>query len=402
MSAAQLAESLNSNFSEVGTGGGSSSQGQNRRVLRILHWNMGCWAIGASGSTMITTEEYLAIQSKKWKYKLSQLSPDILMACEYMEVFAGAGNKYKNVPNVFSTQTVTVDVSGYYTDTLYIFSGHLVIYSATENKYKLMPMTVSGNGRTYDSMPTGYVPFGVITTQYQYQTSHTTKSLSVATSGWLNEDELSPLHTTEIKTANTGFEYQTGLSSSVLTKDEILGDFPYVYEGGRLADYMGQCFATNQQLWNPQRVAYTSESNRCYIRAELNIGNPAGKKTITLIETHLSWENDEYRASQLQELKTLADSLDRVIIAADFNVDSSSEYEIFTSAGGYTMLNHGSWGDIPTYPATGLSKGIYTSAKPTIPIDNIIVKGCTLSNVQVIDDASLTDHCGIMCDVIIN
>lgn len=56
---------------------------------------------------------------------------------------------------------------------------------------------------------------------------------------------------------------------------------------------------------------------------------------------------------------------------------------------------------INTYPATGVAPTGHTNGFPNLAIDNIIVKGMEIVGAQVIDDGTLTDHCGVVCDLVL-
>jgi hypothetical protein len=73
-------------------------------------------------------------------------------------------------------------------------------------------------------------------------------------------------------------------------------------------------------------------------------------------------------------------------LAGDFNVASASEYDTFKTAG-YVMANHGYLGDITTQPAKSACA------------DNIICKGFSINNIQIIEDLTVTDHKGIYADL---
>ena len=85
-------------------------------------------------------------------------------------------------------------------------------------------------------------------------------------------------------------------------------------------------------------------------------------------------------------------TFDHVIICADWNVGSSSEYTIFTK-NGWKPANMGYLGEIKTYPA---------GETPTHAIDNIICKGVNVKQVGIINDDELSDHCCIWADIIID
>jgi endonuclease/exonuclease/phosphatase family metal-dependent hydrolase len=114
---------------------------------------------------------------------------------------------------------------------------------------------------------------------------------------------------------------------------------------------------------------------------------------VKVVSTHLDWNQGEngapYRAIQIQELIEAFKNDKYVIMCADWNVGKTDEYDAFFKAG-YDMANHGYLGDILTYPA---------GSKLRSYLDNIITKGFAISNVKVINDAMLSDHCLIKADL---
>jgi len=128
---------------------------------------------------------------------------------------------------------------------------------------------------------------------------------------------------------------------------------------------------------------------RYYLTTDILLGND----TVKCVSTHLDWSQGEhgdgYRAIQIQELIDAFDSYPYVILCADWNVGNASEYDAFTQAG-YRMANHGSVGDLPTFPAGDALRS---------PLDNIIVKGFVPSRVEVYNEPTLSDHCLIRTDL---
>ena len=115
---------------------------------------------------------------------------------------------------------------------------------------------------------------------------------------------------------------------------------------------------------------------------------------VKVVSTHLDWNQGEngapYRAIQIQELIDTFKNDKYVIMCADWNTSNgTSEYDAFIKAG-YDMSNHGYLGDILTYPA---------GSNPRSYLDNIITKGFAHSNVKVINNAMLSDHCLIKADL---
>lgn len=103
---------------------------------------------------------------------------------------------------------------------------------------------------------------------------------------------------------------------------------------------------------------------------------------IKLVMTHLAFDsnNTQIAANQIAELVEKFGSYERVILMGDWNAGISS-LEPFVTAG-YTIGNDG-------------SLLTYTDTNPQSPLDNIIVKGVSISNVQIIRTSGLSDHCPI-------
>lgn len=80
---------------------------------------------------------------------------------------------------------------------------------------------------------------------------------------------------------------------------------------------------------------------------------------INFINTHLSFENEEWRARQFIFLATYVKKLDNFIIVGDFNTHVFEEYAVIENA---TLLNN-EQRSVLTFPSTGLTKSI----------DNIVV-----------------------------
>lgn len=168
--------------------------------------------------------------------------------------------------------------------------------------------------------------------------------------------------------------------------------------------YVCNAILAKGTLSNGTTVNYTQRGQAMNYRvAELTIAD----KTVKLVTTHLDWTQNEnyavYRAAQIQQLINTFKNEPYVIIGGDFNVDASSEFEPFKT-NGFSMLNHDQLGDICTYPASGAN--VYNTninnkygASPEIVLDNIIFKGFSISNVQLIDEGTLSDHCGIIADL---
>ena len=106
-----------------------------------------------------------------------------------------------------------------------------------------------------------------------------------------------------------------------------------------------------------------------------------------VVATHLepNWPENHavMRAAQMRELLEAVGDFPRVIIGADWNVDSPDEWKVLEEAG-FAMANDGS---LPTA----------FSWDPKMAIDNVIVRGFAVSDVRVHTDKRLSDHCLLSC-----
>ena len=177
--------------------------------------------------------------------------------------------------------------------------------------------------------------------------------------------------------------------------------YPYSSVGTKNG-YACNAVISKSALGGGSSVNYTSRGQLMYYRMDTIV---VGGKTVKLVATHLDWSQNEtyagYRAAQIQQLITAFKNEPYVIIAGDFNIDATSEWDTFVN-NGFSIVNHGDLGDIFTYPATGaneLATAIADRPFPDKALDNIIVKGFRIGNVRLVDEGTLTDHCGIMADL---
>lgn len=192
----------------------------------------------------------------------------------------------------------------------------------------------------------------------------------------------------------------------------VFSDFPYSDTTHTSGDFREYAIKSNFKLESVEDVHYTTEgiTNHNFKVTTIKFGN---KWTIALIECHLyytgSYNSDKvYRAAMMEEIIDYVEdnNYDRVVICGDFNngkpndtaEEGPHEYDVFLGAG-YRMLNCDILPRFNTYPATGVAPTGHTNGFPNLAIDNIIVKGMEIVGAQVIDDGTLTDHCGLVCDL---
>lgn len=163
---------------------------------------------------------------------------------------------------------------------------------------------------------------------------------------------------------------------------------------------------------------------KCYARyATITVKG----KSVIIASTHLNWAQNAdavtSRTAEIQSLISWLSSYPYVILMGDFNTDGiykasgektpeerlagADDFDPFITAG-FTLANHGAWGDIKTAPATDARQDT-GHLVPRSYLDNIIVKGFTMDNLQLLDLAangpntvdvgSITDHCVLVCDL---
>jgi len=177
---------------------------------------------------------------------------------------------------------------------------------------------------------------------------------------------------------------------AIKARDAILSNYHEVQEGPQYDYNCNAIFSNGFEVLSTDTVMFTKMvQTRYYLVSTMRMDGDIVK----VVSTHLDWNQGEngapYRAIQIQEIIEAFKNDKYVILCADWNVGKTSEYSAFTKAG-YEMANHGYLGDLLTYPA---------GSSPRSCFDNIITKGFAISNVKVINDAMLSDHCLIKADL---
>jgi endonuclease/exonuclease/phosphatase family metal-dependent hydrolase len=186
----------------------------------------------------------------------------------------------------------------------------------------------------------------------------------------------------------------------ILAKDAIFPIYPYYNENSRpsASNYNWDAMFSRFPLKNVTRkyFATTLQAGRYMLIATITMNG----KDVKVVATHLDWGGEgsglEERAAQMAEMVSEFANDDYVILCADYNTSTASEYDVFVNAG-YTMANHEYLG------------AIVTSTK-TAAIDNIIVKGFVIGDVKVFDKYNpdidqppygreLSDHSSLVCEL---
>lgn len=199
--------------------------------------------------------------------------------------------------------------------------------------------------------------------------------------------------------------------------EAIFSNFPYSDTSVGSGNTREYAFKSNFKLNSVEIVNFGVNNlpNETFKVAEITMGD----ETIALIECHLyfsgvfAYSSDKtYRAAEIQAILNYVSTqgYDRVIIAGDFNNgkpndtldEGPHEMDAFKTAG-YKMFNFDFCERVNTYPATGTINSNYTPlGLPSIAIDNIICKGCSIVAANVVDDGRLTDHCCVVCDIVLD
>ena len=171
-------------------------------------------------------------------------------------------------------------------------------------------------------------------------------------------------------------------SKTMDPKECVFGElYPYQFTTGE--KYTGKNIVSKTKLYDETVVNFKVGSGRQYIKAYTYID---GKK-ICILNAHLSFEEDinVARKAQIEELISVADKEQYVIMLGDFNVFTVDEFKIFEDAG-YAVANGGKFGNFNTWPNFG------STAAGNRFLDNIIVN----SNIEILevscDRRDLSDH----------
>ena len=158
----------------------------------------------------------------------------------------------------------------------------------------------------------------------------------------------------------------------------------------------GHYWKTGVELVSAGYRDFPVRNAKCYYKwARLKVC----EREVCFVETHCDWNTQDAghefdRAEQFKCLIRTFGSEPRVVIAGDFNTcrrknaadkwrDAPQEFEVFREAG----FKAAHWGEKKTWPAYA----------PYQSIDNVFVKGFSISDVRVQADKTLSDHCLLRC-----
>lgn len=199
---------------------------------------------------------------------------------------------------------------------------------------------------------------------------------------------------TAASTILSGFDAKHNITGWGLLNKGVFSTLVKSFPAGTVNTYT---FASDMEL--------SPDDRRCYVTAEIKVGSV--KVMFALAHLVFSPNNmgmDTYtqrRYAQMDELMSVCANYDHAVILGDFNILNANEYQRFVNAG-FVCANDGT---LPTY------NGTLVISSGSRALDNIIVKGFTISNVTVPDAAiyrqingdsvryPLSDHNPIWCDL---
>ena len=175
---------------------------------------------------------------------------------------------------------------------------------------------------------------------------------------------------------------------TIRARDAIFGGYRYKFEGHGREAHVNSLFLKDCVCVTNEIYAYShryQNTNFHFVRVDID-----GLETL-VVATHLEpdWPTNHVamRAQQMRELLDAVGDAPRVIIAGDLNIGSAAELKPFADAG-FEMANDGT---LSTWPSW--------KPRPNNGIDNVIVKGFSISNVRVLANARLSDHCLLACSL---
>ena len=183
------------------------------------------------------------------------------------------------------------------------------------------------------------------------------------------------------------------------TAEVLFGDYDVKVEGTRRGAQCDSIFLRDCRLIERREREYPKRSQKVYYQLARVVMDG---REVCVVETHLDrdlGEKDtlprrEYRADQMRTIIEDMAKEKYVIVGGDFNIakhpgdtaEHASEFDVFAEAG-YTLANRG---QLVTWPS-------WSAPKRECPIDNIMVKGFEMRDVQVRGHIKLSDHKMISC-----
>lgn len=227
-----------------------------------------------------------------------------------------------------------------------------------------------------------------------------------------------------------------GIGADIYGLEEYSANFGQ-HDGGyvALADtgiFDGYAFSVGKSLGWWVNAIHALQKYPLSNAQDIDLGSTVGTKayvhvaefalngvTVKMASTHLNWNQSQAhfdsRQIEVKNLVKLFQNDPYVILCGDFNCRPMSGDEVnglhdldpfingftedgVTYQGGFTLANNLT-NPLASCYATGSRPDVNDPNYPFVYIDNICVKGFTIQKVTLIDDGTLTDHCGLVADL---
>lgn len=196
-----------------------------------------------------------------------------------------------------------------------------------------------------------------------------------------------------------GGEYGIAIISQYELQDESETKlFSDLFKGEELANELKEAYANNDpdDPASEEALNAVSEKGPVEPRYYQRVVFEKNRKKIAFYNTHLSYEDMELRAQQMQTLKEALDndSCEYKIIVGDFNAtQSTKEFDLFKDEYSISNGKDGKWLD--TFNGTDDTMNVNS-------VDNVIVsKNITINKVQMLD-SKLSDHNPMVVELTLN
>lgn len=180
-------------------------------------------------------------------------------------------------------------------------------------------------------------------------------------------------------------EYEPNIVSGNAAKDSVFNNFVFNAIGAKKA-YNCNAIFSNIAIGQPTTVDFVDRAqDRYYIYTTIHVGG----KDVKVISTHLDFNDQSKRQSQINQVINAFANDDYVIWCGDFNVFNGYEadWQLIRNAG-YTMANMGYAGEFITAPYVPPGSDTLVNYK----LDNICVKGFAISEVKTFGTLEMSDH----------
>lgn len=199
-------------------------------------------------------------------------------------------------------------------------------------------------------------------------------------------------------------EYLNRFSWLPRTASSVLEPFFQYRNCRQEGTYFGRGICSKYELTNYQTHYYTSDSERYYDSADINVEGV----TVTLVVTHLATDNNRF--AQIVELIQYLSTLDRFICCGDFNTigisnghtTDNTDYQNIALPlinAGFNLANWSTHGFMKTYVDS--SNGWWGCLDNIITSSNILITAAHVDDAKEYENLGNIDHMPIIADLIV-